>query len=81
MTTHHPCPNCPALRAEVARLEAEVAMLLRIISAAQRECMVLANEAGQPMPKGVAPVFWASEKARREAKGEAAGRVLEKLTG
>lgn len=75
----HPCTNCPTLRAEVARLEAEVAMLLRVIAAAQRECITLANEAAQPMPKGVARVFWASEAARREATGLAAGRVMERL--
>lgn len=76
-----PCPHCPGLRAEVIRLQLEVAVLLRIIAAAQRECMTLATEAAQPMPKGVARVFWASEKARREAKGLAAGRVMERLKG
>lgn len=79
--TQQPCPNCPALRAEVLQLRATVSMLERIIAAAQRECMALANEAAEPMPRGVAPTFWAGEKARREAKGEAAGRVLERLRG
>lgn len=79
--TQHPCPNCPTLRAEVAQLQATVAMLLRIIADAQRECITLANEAGEPMPKGVAPLFWASEAAKREAKGEAAVRVMERLKG
>lgn len=62
-------------------------MLLRIIAAAQRECMTLANEPEppKPMPKGVAKAVWAHAKGQREGmregKGEAARRVLGKLKG
>lgn len=79
--TQHPCPTCPALQAEVIQLQATVSMLLRIIAAAQRECMTLATEAGQPLPKRVAPAFWNEQKGIRKGKGAAAGRVLGKLKG
>lgn len=80
MTTQ-PCPNCPALQAEVFQLRATVSMLLRVIAAAQNECAALATEAGQPMPKGVARGVWAHAKGERAGKGEAAGRVMERLKG
>lgn len=79
--TQQPCPTCPGLRAEVARLQLEVAMLLRIIGAAQRECMELANEASQPEPEGVPRGTWTFTKGDRAGKGEAARRVLGKLKG
>lgn len=56
-------------------------MLLRVIAAAQNECAALANEAGQPMPEGVAPAFWNEQKGIRKGKSEAAGRVMERLKG
>lgn len=76
-----PCPHCPGLRAEVARLQLEVAVLERIIAAAQRECMTLASEAAQPMPEGVPRGTWAFAKGERAGKGEAAGRVMGRLNG
>lgn len=56
-------------------------MLLRIIGAAQRECMELANEASQPMPEGVPRGTWTYTKGDRAGKGEAARRVMERLKG
>lgn len=79
MTTQ-PCPTCPSLRAEVLQLQATVSMLLRIIAAAQRECTELANEASQPMPEGVPRGTWTFTKGDRAGKGEAARRVMERLS-
>lgn len=76
-----PCPHCPHLQAQIARLQLEVAMLLRIIADAQRECITLANEAAQPMPEGVPRGTWTFAKGERAGKGEAAGRVMAKLKG
>lgn len=74
------CTNCPYLQAQIVRLQLQVSILERIIAEAQAECAALVTEAGEPMPKGVAPVFWAGEKVKRTTKAEAARRVMEKLS-
>lgn len=78
--TQQPCPNCPHLQAQIAQLQLEVAMLLRIISAARGECVRLATEAAQPMPEGVPRGTWTFAKGERAGKGAAAGRVMERLS-
>jgi hypothetical protein len=84
--TAQPCPTCPHLQAalaqaeaDITRLQLEVSMLMRIISAARGECVALVNEANEPMPTGVARGIWAHAKGMREGKGEAALRVLRRL--
>jgi hypothetical protein len=76
------CTTCPHLQAalaqaeaDITRLQLEVSMLLRILSAARGECLALVDEADKTLAGHVARGVWAHASGQRKA----AVRVLRRL--
>jgi len=67
------CPNCPALQAEVSRLQVENALLLnevqrlrKILTALAQSCYSIAQDAAAKMQKHMPRAEWAFLKGKYE---------------
>lgn len=69
--SQQPCPTCPTLRAEIARLQLEVAVLQRIIVEAKALALGIAGHSNQKLKAGGLPRgTWSLLKGRAEAAVE-----------